>query len=37
MPQNIEVNVENVSNHLYVSESTRTPGHTHKSYYPVEY
>lgn len=37
MSRKIEVNVETIDNGLYVSESVRTPGYTHKSYYPVEH
>lgn len=35
--KNVEVRVETVDNRLYVSESSRTPGYTHKAYYPVEH
>ena len=35
--QRTNVNVEVVNNDLYVSESVRMPGFTHKSYYPVEH
>lgn len=34
---NVDVRVETVDNRLYVSESSRTPGHTYKKYYPVEH
>lgn len=31
------IQVETVDNRVYVSESVRKPGSTHKVYYPVEY
>lgn len=34
---NQRVNVETIDNRLYVSETTRVPGHTYKNYYPVEF
>jgi hypothetical protein len=34
---NPQVRVETIDNRLYVSESVRKPGLTHKVYYPVEH
>ena len=31
------IRVETIDNRVYVSESVRKPGSTHKVYYPVEY